>query len=48
MTIRYSGGYSYKEALLNPIADAVGEVAEPDTRVYFSLQVRTPCSSYIF
>lgn len=36
---RYNG-FTYEEALLNPIADALGSVAKPFTKIYFALQVR--------
>lgn len=36
---RYNG-FTYEEALLNPIADALGSVAKPWTKIYFALQVR--------
>jgi hypothetical protein len=32
------GGWSYEEALLNPVADAVGAAAKPWTKVHFALQ----------
>jgi len=37
---RYKG-FTYEEALLNPIADALGSVAKPFTKIYFALQVRS-------
>jgi hypothetical protein len=39
MTAFRYGGWTYEEALLNPIADAVGAAAKPWTKVHFALQV---------
>lgn len=39
------GNFSYQEIMLNPLADALAQVATSSTKIYFAMQVHSPSRS---